>query len=167
MGPIITQPINRKRAIGSKLAVISRQLWLKFDQSAQRNGVTRAQWRLIVAVARNPGVTQRTIAAALQVTEVTAGRLIDRLCADGYLERRENPNDRRGYCVYPMPATRPVLDKLGEVAKIHEDEAFAGLEDEDLAQLDALLDAIARNLAASQSRQEAKKCLGTNDGLAD
>jgi MarR family transcriptional regulator for hemolysin len=144
----------RKRAIGRKLTVISRQLWQQFDQSVQGAGVSRAKWGLIAAVSRKPGATQRAIAAMLQVTEVTAGRMIDRLCEDGLLERRENPQDRRGYCVYLTPAAKPMLDRLGEAAAIYEAGAFAGLSDDDLARLDTLLDVISRNIAAASQRQE-------------
>jgi len=146
-----------------KLNVIARQLRLWFDQNVQQSGLTRAKWTLIAAVSRRPGATQRTIASLLEVSEVTAGRLIDRLCADGHLERRANPNDRRGYCVYLTPAAQPVLRRLGEIANIYENEAFAGFEEEDLAQLEALLERIARNLAASRSQSEAEKSSGTDE----
>jgi len=135
--------------------VVARRLRQSFDQSVERSGLTRAKWTLIAAVAHNPGATQRMIAEALEVREVTAGRLIDRLCAEGYLKRREHPNDRRAYCVYLTPAAQPVLDTLGKLGKIHEAAIFAGFDDEDLERLNALLDAITRNLSAI--RYDAKK----------
>src|SRR3546814_15325274 len=82
----------------------------------QSTGVSRAKWGLIAAVSRSPGATQRAIAAMLQVTEVTAGRMVDRLCEDGLLERRENTQARRGYCVYLTPAASPMLDPIREGA---------------------------------------------------
>lgn len=153
----LSQPDVRKRAIGRKLTVISRQLWQQFDQSVQSAGVSRAKWGLIAAVARNPGATQRAIAAMLQVTEVTAGRMIDRLCEDGLLERRENAQDRRGYCVYLTAAAKPLLDRLGQAAAVYEAEAFAGLSDDDLVRLETLLDIIARNIAGPSQREETHK----------
>lgn len=156
-GPDTSQPHVRKRAIGRKLTVISRQLWQQFDQSVQSAGVSRAKWGLIAAVARNPGATQRAIAAMLQVTEVTAGRMIDRLREDGLLERRDNPQDKRGYCVYLTTAAKPLLDRLGEAAAIYEAEAFAGLSEQQLEQLETLLDIIARNIAVPSQRQESLK----------
>ena len=125
---------------------------MRFDQRVAQAGITQAKWRLIAAAAHWPGATQRTIATELEITEAAAGRLIDRLCSDGYLERRENPDDRRAYCVYLTPAAQPVLDRLGEVATLHEREAFAGLDKEDLVKLDALLGVIYRNVSDSRSR---------------
>jgi MarR family transcriptional regulator for hemolysin len=139
------------------LSVIARQLRLSFDQTVERSGLTRAKWTLIAAVAGNPGATQRVIAQALEVSEITVGRLIDRLCDEGYLKRRENPSDRRAYRVYLAAAAQPVLDKLDEVAKCHEAEMFAGFETEDLEKLDASLEAIARNLSAAKSLRAAAK----------
>jgi MarR family transcriptional regulator for hemolysin len=112
-------------------------------------------------VARNLGATQRTIAAMLEITEVTAGQMIDRLCADGYLERREHPKDRRAYCVYLTPAAQPLLSRLEQIAKIHEEQTFAGLSAEELLHLDSLLSIVARNLAESRTRDGEKKLAGT------
>jgi MarR family transcriptional regulator, transcriptional regulator for hemolysin len=148
---------NRRRSIGLKLSVIARQLRLSFDQSAERSGLTRAKWTLIAAVAGTPGATQRVIAEALEVREITAGRLIDRLCDEGYLKRSENQSDRRAYRVHLAPAAQPVLDKLDEIARIHEACVFAGLDNEDLDRLDASLDAIARNLSAARGLRAAAK----------
>ena len=148
-------PDARKRAIGRKLTVISRQLWHQFDQNVQTTGVSRAKWGLIAAVSRNPGATQRAIAAMLQVTEVTAGRMVNRLCEDGLLERRDNPQDRRGYCVYLTPAARPLLDRISDAATVYEAQAFSGMSDDDLARLEALLDIIAGNIGIQAPPQEA------------
>lgn len=146
---------NKRRSIGLKLSVIARQLRLNFDQSTKLRGLTRAKWTLIAAVSQNPGATQRTIAQALEVSEITAGRLIDRLCEEGYLKRTENPSDRRAYRVHLAAGAQPVLDKLDEVAKSHEAEIFAGFDNEDLDKLDALLEAIAKNLSAARSTRTA------------
>jgi MarR family transcriptional regulator for hemolysin len=137
------------------LSIVARQLRVTFDQSAEASGLTRAQWHLIAVVARNPGVTQRTIAEALEVREITAGRLVDRLCDEGYLRRDANPSDRRAYCVYLTPAAQPLLNKLDDLAKVHETWIFAGFEPEDLEKLDALLDKMCRNLSEFRAHRAA------------
>ena len=151
------EPLEQKRrTISTKLTVLARQLWLDFDQSAEKVGVSRAKWRLIAAVSRRPGATQRTLATLLQVTDVTAGRLIDSLCEEGYLERHENPEDRRAYLVYLTPLAQPVLDQLGVIALAHERGAFAGFDEADLAMLESLLDRIARNVEESRKASACK-----------
>ncbi len=159
-------PENRKRELALKIAVIARQLSLRFDQSVEGLSVTRAQWRVIAAVSRHPGATQRTLATILKVTEVTAGRLIDRLCMDGYLERREDPGDRRAHCIFVTSTARPVLDMLGEIARQHEEETFAGLSETEIDLLEGMLERISHNLAGAQSWPEPKKATRLREALS-
>lgn len=133
--------------------MVARQLRVTFDQSAEQSGLTRAQWHVIAAVSRNPGATQRMIAEALEVREITAGRLVDRLCDEGYLKREEHPSDRRAYCLYLTPAAQPVLDKLDELGKVHEAAIFAGFDTAELEKLDALLEAISRNMLVFRNQR--------------
>jgi MarR family transcriptional regulator for hemolysin len=144
---------SRKRAIALKVTVVARLLRRRFDAVVVGDGLTRAKWSLIVAVARNPGATQRSIAAMLEISEVSAGQLIDRLCADGYIERREHRTDRRAYCVHLTDASEPLLARLGQVAELHEAETFIGLSEEDLIRLEAMLDTVSRNITAAIGRR--------------
>ena len=146
--------MDRSRSVALKLSIVARQLRVSFDQSAEICGLTRAQWTVIAVLARNPGATQRTVAEALEIAEITAGRLVDRLCEDGYLRRDPNPSDRRAYCVHLTAAAEPLLAKLDELARVHEARIFAGFESEALEKLDSLLERIAQNLARLRARSE-------------
>jgi MarR family transcriptional regulator, transcriptional regulator for hemolysin len=137
--------------VALKITILARQLRTSFDQAAEEHGLTRAKWSLIAVVARHPGVTQRIIAEALEVREITAGRLIDRLCKEGYLERREHPSDRRAYSVYLTSKAQPLLDTLDGLATQHEAKIFAGFSAEEIERLDALLEKISRNLSAARN----------------
>ena len=119
-----------------------------FDNTVGEVGVTRSQWTVIAVVARRPGATQRSIAEALDMTEAAAGRLIDRLCNDGLLERRPKPDDRRAHCVHLTEAAGPILKKLGAIAERNEAVAYAGLSSAELDQLDELLGRVFANVTA-------------------
>lgn len=149
--------MDRGRSVALKLSIVARQLRVSFDQSAESCGLTRAQWTVIAVVARNPGATQRTVAEALEIAEITAGRLVDRLCEDGYLRREQKPSDRRAYCVHLTPAAEPLLAKLDDLARVHEARIFAGFESEALEKLDSLLERIAQNLSKLRTRSEAQR----------
>ena len=142
------------RPLGLKLTVIARLLRKQFDHSTGSIGITRAQWTTISVVAGVPGATQREIAAMLEVGEVTAGRLVDRLCEEGLLERRANPADRRSHLIHLKPAADAVLEKLTELGAEQERRAFAGLDPQDMATLDRLLDRISENLTRSSQDVE-------------
>jgi MarR family transcriptional regulator, transcriptional regulator for hemolysin len=133
--------------IGLRLAVVARLLRQDFDRHASDIGVTRSQWAMIVVVARHPGATQRTIAELMEMSEASAGRLIDRLCADGLLERRARDDDRRARAVYVTPAAEPLLARLSELAQAGEERVFRGFDRAELDALRGYLDRINANIA--------------------
>ncbi len=143
----IPDSTNPKREIVLRIARLARLMHRTFDQSVGEIGVTRSQWTLIAVVARNPGATQRTIAEVLDITEAAAGRLIDRMCQEGLLERRPKPDDRRAHSIYVTDKAEPVLTGLTRLGERNEEIAFSGLSGPDLAQLQELLDRVYFNLA--------------------
>ena len=116
-----------------------------FDRMVASLNVTRSQWAMIAVVSRQPGLTQRLIADHLEMSEASAGRLIDRLCAEGLLERRAREDDRRARAVYLSASAQPLLDKITEVAKRGEARVFKDFSEEELAQLRGYLDRIYDN----------------------
>ncbi|EJL24739.1 MarR family winged helix-turn-helix transcriptional regulator [Novosphingobium sp. AP12] len=136
----ISDPFNMRdesptRQVGLRMTIVARLQRNNFDRKVAALNVTRSQWAMIAIVARYPGSTQRTIAEYLEMSEASAGRLIDRLCADGLLERRDRRDDRRARAVYLTEQAKPLLDQLGVIASESEKRMFAGFSDEEVTQL--------------------------------
>ncbi|WP_395332739.1 MarR family transcriptional regulator [Novosphingobium sp. BL-8H] len=136
-----------RRQVSLRLTVIARLQRNNFDRLVTELNVTRSQWAMIAVVARYPGSTQRTIAEYLEMSEASAGRLIDRLCADGLLERRDRRDDRRARSVYVTDAAHPLLDKLGLIAAEAEGRMFHGFSDDEVEQLRDYLSRIYDNVS--------------------
>lgn len=134
-----------RRNVGLRLTVLARMMRNRFDRLVSDLNVTRSQWALIAVVSKHPGATQRMIAEMLEMSEASAGRLIDRLCADGLLERREHHEDRRARAVYLMPAAEPLLATLAGLARTGEEHFFKGFSQEELEQLQKYLDRLYEN----------------------
>jgi len=91
---------------------VARIMRTKFDQRARSRGMTRAQWHILARVDRQPGLTQRELAAICEVEPITVARLVDRLQEHGLLERRKDPSDRRVWRLHNLPAAREVLEDI-------------------------------------------------------
>lgn len=139
---------NITREIGLRITVLARMMRNHFDRHVGDIGITRSQWALIAAVARHPGSTQRHIAEMLEMSEVSAGRLIDRLVADGTLERREREDDRRARAIYLTANANPLLERMSAFARAWEKRIFGGIGEEDLETLDRLLGVVYSNCCA-------------------
>lgn len=145
-GAAIQGPEETKTSIGLRLTVLARLLRNNFDRRVAALNITRSQWAMIAIVARHPGATQRVISETLEISEASAGRLIDRLCADGLLERRDRADDRRARAVYVTAAAEPLLAKLAELARESEEKTFSGFSEDELEELHRYLDRIYANI---------------------
>ena len=88
-----------------------RMLRLYADKLAVRHGITRAQWAVLAKLERTEGLKQSELADMMEMQPITLTRLIDRLCNNDLIERREDPKDRRANRLYLRPAAR--LGKRG------------------------------------------------------
>lgn len=145
--PFMDRDLSTRRQVGLRMTVIARLQRNSFDRKVADLNVTRSQWAMIAVVARHPGSTQRTIAEFLQMSEASAGRLIDRLCADGLLERRDRRDDRRARAVYLTEAAGPLLDKLGEIASESEERMFGGFSEKEIEHLLDYMNRIYENVS--------------------
>lgn len=143
---VIESDQEKRRAISLRFTVLARLLRNNFDRQVVGLHVTRSQWAMIAVVSRHPGATQRVIAEALEMSEASAGRLIDRLCADGLLERRDRDDDRRARAVYLTEAAEPLLEKLATIAHDAEKRMFTGFSGDDLDRLQGDLDRLYCNM---------------------
>jgi len=89
-----------------------RMLRLYADKLAVRYGITRAQWAVLAKLERTEGLKQSELADMMEMQPITLTRLIDRLCSNDLIERREDPKDRRANRLYLRPAARPMLTQL-------------------------------------------------------
>jgi len=128
---------------------------MRFDENVQKSGITRANWTVIAAVARIPGATQKSIADALQISEVSAGRLINRLCREGLLNRVASAADRRAYVITVTDKAQPLLHEMAVIAEAHEAQAFQGLGPAEMDMFERVLIAIEANLEAPTEKSPA------------
>lgn len=124
-----------------EVAETAHMLRRAYDRRALALGVTRAQWRVLLHVGRQPNLRQVELADRLDVEPITLCRIIDRLEEAGLVERRRDPADRRAWRLALTPKAEPILEGLRAIAIEFAAEAFDGLEP---AQIDVLRSGLAR-----------------------
>src|ERR1041384_3092699 len=106
------RPRNPRREFAFVLNDVARLLRTYADQRARRLGITRAQWAVMARLEHQEGLKQSELAEMLDLHPITLTRLVDRLCANGMVERRPDPNDRRAKRLHLTPLARPLMDRL-------------------------------------------------------
>jgi DNA-binding MarR family transcriptional regulator len=92
---------------------------------------------------------QRDLADRLQVEPPSLVSQLDRMEADGWIERVACRRDRRKNLVRPTPGVLPVWSKIVACAKRVRERATRGFDARHLELLKTLLEAVRRNLAAA------------------
>jgi MarR family transcriptional regulator for hemolysin len=119
---------TKNREILFLISDVGRLLRTYADQKARRFGQTRAQWAVLLRLERLEGLKQSDLAEDLDIQPITLTRLVDRLCNNGLIERRADPNDRRAKRLYLTPAARPLLDRISEQVEELAEKVLAGLD---------------------------------------
>jgi len=101
-----------ERNLFSLLHDVARLTRVEADKRARVHGMTRSQWSLMTRLARYPGLSQKELADLLEVEPISVARMVDRLEANGLLERRADANDRRIWRLHLLPAAEPMLKKM-------------------------------------------------------
>jgi len=95
---------------------LSRLISVYFDQAMGQHQLTRAQWWGMMHVSEHEGATQTELAGVMQMGRASAGKLIERLEAKGWIERRPDANDsrvRRVFLTTTANAVREVMSIEG------------------------------------------------------
>lgn len=123
----------------------------RFEQNARDLGLTRAQWQALAYLARNEGVSQCGLAEMLDIEPITLGRTIDRLEAQGLVERRPHERDRRVWLLFLREAAAPLLEAMAPISEATRLEALAGVGDADRQTLMRVLEMARANLLDAMS----------------
>ena len=125
----------------------ARLLRRDFERRSKGTGLTRAQWAVLAYIARNEGSNQAALADMLEIEPITLVRLLDKLEAAGFVERRPDPADRRVRRLFLTAATGPLLEQLQGLAAETREAALSGISEAERRQLTDLLMKVRSNLS--------------------
>jgi MarR family transcriptional regulator, transcriptional regulator for hemolysin len=150
-------PMSLRRDLAFTINDVARLLRTYADQKAAQYGMSRAKWAVLARLDRFEGLKQTELADMLDLQPISLTRLLDSLCANGLIERRADPEDRRAKRLFLTPAARPLLERLGDLAEELMGTALAGLDQRDskalLTQLSTIKDNLRRAVARRQQIQ--------------
>jgi len=118
---------DRLRNFGFLLKELSRRYVQRFEVRAREISLNLAQCKALVRLEKNEGVSQARLAELAEVDAMTMVRILDRMEADGLLERRPDPADRRARCLYLTAKAKPLLDEIWRLSDATRAEVFAGI----------------------------------------
>lgn len=140
------------------------------DQIARDHGTTLTQWRALKQIAARDGLNQTELAEILEIQPISLVRLLDRMAAQGLVERREDPRDRRAKLLHATERGRRLIDEISPLAHVIADAVTAGLDDAEVGLLNTLLDRLGRNCRRAMTDRQtsgAAPLISTIDEISD
>ncbi|WP_417520039.1 MarR family winged helix-turn-helix transcriptional regulator [Minwuia sp.] len=113
-----------------------------FAESVGQLGITPGQFGVLELIACNDGLNQSALARALGVDRSTLVAVLDRLQADGLIERRESATDRRSHALGLTGQGRAKAEQARAAIAVHEARVLQGLSAAQIDELFAALRAI-------------------------
>jgi MarR family transcriptional regulator for hemolysin len=101
-----------RQAFADELSRVTRKWRTLVDADLRGIGLTLSRAKAILHLCSHDGITQRELAAELDIETATLVRLLDGLAEQGLIERRASDTDRRANAIHLTPAARRLAKEV-------------------------------------------------------
>lgn len=143
--------MNPLRDFGFILKDLSRRYVLRFEERARAISLTLPQCKVLVRLDRNEGISQARLAELADLDPMTIVRILDHMEAEGLLERKQDPSDRRARRLFLTPRAKPLLDEITRLSSLTREELFAGISRQERDEFLSVLGRIYQNSLALEA----------------
>ena len=115
--------------------------------------INQALFPYIIALPHRPGISQDQLASIMYLNKSNVTRHMASLEEKGYVERRQNDEDKRVINVYPTEKLEEIRAKIRAISKEWKEYILQDLSEEELAVLTELLSKVASRSAEYAERE--------------
>ena len=154
---------DRHTEFGFLVARIARRMRQAFDSEMRLIGLTEATWRPLMYVrSLGDGVRQKELATAMSIEGPSLVRLLDSLERRGFIERREDENDRRARGIHLTRAGRDLAVRAARIGNSLQKRLLDSVPANDLEICERVLETLEREIeerpeAAEESPKRRKR----------
>lgn len=143
--------VSPRFRLGMRFSVLSRRWRQTLDQHLHDFAFSDATWAPLFHLARHgDGITQTELAERMRLDTSSLVRLLDILEANGQIERRPDPGDRRAKRILLTGSGRLAFRTLEQVLQRVEGQVLRDVSDEEIAVVLSVFDRIEARLRAMQ-----------------
>jgi MarR family transcriptional regulator, transcriptional regulator for hemolysin len=138
----------------------------RFEEHTRGLSLTLHQCKALAVLANCEGINQTRLAETSDIVPTNLVRILDRLEAGGWAERRLDPQDRRAHVLTITESAKPVVQRIWHVVSKTNAEALNGLAIRDVPRLTELLARAHANLVALEPPPQESAHLNNADAAA-
>jgi MarR family transcriptional regulator for hemolysin len=133
--------------LGLHLTRVARTVNRAFDEALAEAGGSLPVWLVLISLKSRTLASQRELAEAVGIQGATLSHHLDAIESAGLVTRRRDPANRRLHMVELTPAGDALFLRLRDVATAFDRRLRAGLSEDDVGQLEALLTRLHDNVS--------------------
>ena len=153
-----TQPTSshsaRERHLNALIHEIGQLASKLFNRKIKNVGLTRSQWHLLYLLYEHDGQTQTELADHLTMAKPPLGKIVDRLEEDGWVIRKDDPQDRRAKRVFLTQKVTPLITPLEEIVDGIGDTTTRGLTEAEVLAFKGFLENAFKNLMEADAGED-------------
>jgi MarR family transcriptional regulator, transcriptional regulator for hemolysin len=134
--------MEQLRNFGFLLKDLGRLYTRRFEERAAGLHLTLPQCKTLGYLSRNEGVSQVRLAELAEIEPMGMVRILDYMEAEGWVERRADPTDRRARCLYIKDKARAIIDEIWQLADDTRTEFLDALSPDECLRLIDMLERI-------------------------
>lgn len=119
--------MNTTNNFGVLLHEVARSWRTELDRRLRHLGLSQSQWLVLIKLPEE-GLTQTALARKVGIEGSTLVRLLDRLQANGWIERRDVLGDRRAKRVVPTAKAKTLQHEVAVIAQALREQLLAGID---------------------------------------
>lgn len=151
----MTKPLDDQERFGLQLGLVARLWRAEIDRRLAAFGLTESRWLTLLHLSRRvEAATQRELAEAVGVRGPTLVRTLDRLEAEGLIERRTEAGDRRTKSVHLRAQAAPVLERIETTVAAVRAEILSDLSPGEVATCLKVFGKIAAKLGGAETAMQ-------------
>jgi len=136
-----------REPLGLHLTRVSRIVSRAFDEALAEAGGSLPVWVVLISLKSGQTASQRELAGVVGIQGATLSHHLDAMESAGLVTRRRDPRNRRLHLVELTPDGDALFARLREVAFAFDQRLRAGLTEQDVDRLDALLARLRDNVS--------------------
>ena len=145
-------PLKDQEDFGLQLGLVARLWRAELDRRLAAFGLTESRWLTLLHLSRRPhAATQRELAEAVGVRGPTLVRTLDRLEAEGLIERRTEAADRRTKSVHLRAEAAFILERIESTAAAVRAEILSDMTHAELTTCLTVFEKIACKLGGTET----------------
>ena len=137
---------EKEKSIGFLVHEVARLFRRRFEDEARTHNVTLPQWRALIEIFKNEGISQVSLAGCIDTDPMTLSGILDRLEKRGLIERYPDPNDSRAKLARLTDEGASLVRTARHVGRELYENALSGLSEAERDRLSNGLIRIKNNL---------------------